>query len=254
MSFHLRRYARALSQHRHWAWLALLPLALYLLYAALYDVELTRSQEFSYSSGDLPVAASNSPTGSFRLSQLLAHPELFLLDEFALIQLHRKLVSFEEFAGPSGQLALGRMIGTAMSLSGEGDSRLRLSYRGESALLGDVLIGFYTDRLLKKTSEGMLRARSSGDQTPYSFQLLGDMQIATNTAVWNARRLLPATLVLVCSLAGLLLVIALVEFTDQSFKSERQIARYLELPILGAMPDVQRIARRLAESKVSSDP
>lgn len=254
MSFHLRRYARALRQHRHWAWLALLPLALYLLYAALYDVEFTRSQGFDYSSAELPVAASNSPTGSFRLSQLLAHPELFLLDEFALIQLHKKLGLFEELVGPSGQVVLARMIGATMSLTDEGDSRVRLSYHGESALLGDVLVAFYTDRLLKKTSEGMQRARSSGDETPYSFQLRGDMQIATKTALWSARRLLPATLVLVCSLAGLLLVIALVEFTDQSFKSERQIARYLELPILGAMPDVQRIARRLAESKVSNDP
>jgi capsular polysaccharide biosynthesis protein len=41
-----------------------------------------------------------------------------------------------------------------------------------------------------------------------------------------------------------MLIISLLELTDPAFKSERQMARYLEMPVLGTMPDVQRLAEQ----------
>jgi len=40
-------------------------------------------------------------------------------------------------------------------------------------------------------------------------------------------------------------VLAVLEWFDPSFKSERQIAQYLELPILGSIPDLNKISAAL---------
>jgi capsular polysaccharide biosynthesis protein len=35
------------------------------------------------------------------------------------------------------------------------------------------------------------------------------------------------------------------EWSDPSFKSERQVAQYLELPILGSLPDLNKVSAAL---------
>ena len=122
------------------------------------------TQHLSYSGGDLPVAASNSPTGSFRLQQIIDHPDLVFLDEFALMQLDRKLSTLDELVGPAANTALPNLIAETMTLSKQGDSELVLGYQGSNPLLGNLLVSFYTDRLLRKASEGMLRGRASDEQ------------------------------------------------------------------------------------------
>jgi capsular polysaccharide biosynthesis protein len=51
----------------------------------------------------------------------------------------------------------------------------------------------------------------------------------------------------VVSLIIILIIIGLMEWADPAFKSERQVARYLDLSIIGSLPDLQKISRALAE-------
>ncbi len=245
MSFYLYRIGKALQARRHWWWLVLVLPLLYLIYAAFDAAQTHLTQQFSYSGGDLPVAASNSPTGSFRLQQIIDHPDLVFLDEFALMQLDRKLSTLDELVGAGSQTALPNLIAETMTLSRHGDSELVLGYQGSNQLLGNLLLSFYTDRLLRKASEGMLRERASDEQADHYLRLSGEIQAGESRRWWRADRLPMALLLLALSGSGLFLLIVTLELMDPSFKSERQMARYLELPVLGSMPDINRLARQI---------
>jgi capsular polysaccharide biosynthesis protein len=53
-------------------------------------------------------------------------------------------------------------------------------------------------------------------------------------------------LLLAAGLAAVLLWIGILELLDTSFKSERQIARILRLPVLGTVPNVFRLSEEIS--------
>lgn len=243
MRFYFKRIIKALRARQRWWWLVLVAPLLYLIYAAVYDVRVGRAQHLEYSGGDLPIAASNSPTGIFRLQQILDHPELVLLDEFALAQLDHKLASLVELVGLSGQYELPTLISETMTLSEQGDDELVVAYQGSKPLLGEILVRFYTDRLLRKASEGMLRNRAATTSDPQFLRLAGELRQSESRSWWRTDRLPMTALLLVISGVGVFLVVVVLELADPSFKSERQMARYLGIPVLGKIPDLHKLAR-----------
>ena len=60
-------------------------------------------------------------------------------------------------------------------------------------------------------------------------------------SVWRHARFEPAFYIFVITLIALLVLIVLFEWLKPSFRSERHIAHYLKVPILGAFPDLKRI-------------
>jgi len=42
-----------------------------------------------------------------------------------------------------------------------------------------------------------------------------------------------------------MMILGMLEWADPSFKSERQVARYLGLPIIGSLPDLNKICAAL---------
>lgn len=245
MGFYLRRYIAALHAHKRWLLLALLPLTLYWVLAVLYDVTFTVSRDFSAYSGDIPVSAPENPTGTFKLGALTAEPDLLFLDGFAVAQLRKQVVLLEKFGGAPDDNTLRRVAHSTMALAEIGGTGLRLSYTGKDVTLGTALVAFYTDRLLKRIENGMARVRPRVAPPAVAFQPAGEIAVISRNSIWSSDRLLPATVVLTISVLGVLLLIAAVEASDSSFKSERQIARYLGLPVLGAIPDAASLARNL---------
>ena len=197
-------------------------------------------------SGDIHIAAANSPIKTLTLETLLADPDQLFLDPFALNQLQQQL-ELQPDAGalPTGQ-GLRRAAHGAMRLAGLPDSRLRLSYAGSSARLGEIMVEFYGERLRQRVAEGAAR-RPASEAGPDRFQVDGRMNVAGVATPWSAERLPRASFIFVLSLLAVLLLIGLLELSDPSFKSERQIARYLDLPVLGSMPDATQLARHLKE-------
>lgn len=247
MRFFLKHYGKTLRVHRKWALLALLPFVLYLIFAAFDDVTFNISQELSPFSPDSPVAASDSPVATVTLSELIADPDLLFLDAFALMQLKQELGLQDRGAGPSDDNDLRRAVHSTLSLSVTEDPRLRLSYTGKDAKRGRILVTFYTSRLLKRIQEGTARAQVRGMQAPLEVRPSGDLAVVGMRSIWSADRILPATVALLLSALGAMVLIALLEWSDRSFRSERQMARYLGLPVLGTMPDAEPLVLALPE-------
>ena len=251
MGFYLTRYRRALRVHDKWALLALLAPVLYLIFAVFNDLTFKISQDFSPYYGGTPVVVPYSPVRISKLEELVEKPDLLFLDEFALPQLQKKLGLLENGDPVANDSALRKLAHSTMSLTDLGDARLRLSYHGKDQELGRALVGFYTDRLLKRINDGMLRTAPRTvppgplGLRPVSSIAVSDIVVIGERSVWDAQRLLPAVVVLALSCLGVLVLIAVLELTDPSFKSERQMARYLGVPALGALPNAEPLVRRL---------
>lgn len=244
MIFYLKRYFTALWLRRKWMALAFAPLFIYLVFAALRDDSFIVAQDFSYT-GEVKVSASNNPAATLTLDALVSDQDLLFLDAFALAQLQKRLELMKEGAGIPAESELRRLVHSALSLTREPDSIVRLSYHGENADLGGALVSFYTERLLKRVDDGRARIRSETDSAASTFNASGGMVTNGMQALWNPNRLLPASVVFFIALLGLMLLVGLFELLDPSFKSERQIARYLGLPVLGAIPNAEPLMRNL---------
>ncbi|WP_295578550.1 hypothetical protein [uncultured Lamprocystis sp.] len=247
MDFYLKRFGIALRTHQRWALLVLLALSLYLIGAALRDVTYTLSREVQPYTANLPVAASTSPVDTLTMDVLLADPDLLFLDGFAMTQLQKELRLQPTSDALADEHALRRLVHSSLSLSAIGDSSLRVSYRGNDATLGRVLVEFYTERLLKRVADGVMRTQSRLAPTARPLLPAGTIQVITEHSPWAANRLRPTIAVLLISSLSVLILIGLFELNDPSFKSERHIARYLALPVLGAIPDAGPLLRTLPD-------
>jgi len=69
--------------------------------------------------------------------------------------------------------------------------------------------------------------------------------VVGHTTFWRPDRLLPLLGILAGALMLWFILAGFVELADPSFKSERQISRYLDLPVIGVMPDLEPLVLRL---------
>lgn len=247
MVFYLKRYLAAFRERKHWTLMALVPVILYLIVAALRVDNFAVTQDFMYS-GDVRVAAANSPIDTLTLETLLSDPDRLFLDPFALSQLQQRLELQPDATTLPANQGIRRLAHGSMRLTSHPDARLRLSYEGPNARLGEIMVDFYGERLMRRVEDGAARRQPTESRAPYSFKTDGTLTTVGIASPWSAERLPRATLVLALSLLAVLLLIGVLELSDPSFKSERQIARYLDLPVLGSMPDATQLARHLKES------
>jgi hypothetical protein len=153
---------------------------------------------------------------------------------------------------------LMQVIKSAMSLS-YGNDLLRISYSGVNQEMGAFLAAFYAKKIVKKTEDGvrrqeMLAARQMQQEgtappmpksPPYS-ELKGGLTVESQKALWRSERLPMTVLLLAAGLAAVLIWIGILELLDTSFKSERQIARILRLPVLGTVPNVLSLSKEIS--------
>ncbi|HDS16214.1 MAG TPA: hypothetical protein ENN66_06310 [Proteobacteria bacterium] len=255
MLFNLRRFLYALTQHRPWLGLALLPLAAYLLITAMTADRFTLTRSLN-SNPDYPVAVTTSPVDTISLRSLANSPDHFFTDRLAM-------VSWCRYAETNPGLAKYNfkdketMLATlaALSLTLDQNNHLQLTYFGPDAELGKQLVDYYMNRLLSRMRAGYHRQpeelkNRSDFALPETIQLdKTNLEKHDHLAWWRRERCRPALMIAVFPLLVVLLMIGFREFLDPSFKSGRQAARYLNLPILGFIPSLDPIISNLKKGE-----
>jgi hypothetical protein len=253
MLFNLRRYFYALTQYWYWLIFALIPLAAYLLISGVRADRFTLSRTLNINP-DYPVAVTTSPVDTISLQSLATAPDHFFTDRLALS-------SWKRFAETSPGLAkynfkdkqtmLEAIKSLTLVLNQKND--LTISYHGPDTDLGIQLVNYYTERLLSRLRAGYHRqlaglANEKGYSSPQALQLdKTRFNKSKHSSWWRDERVGAAALAAILPLIISLFIIGFKEFTDPSFKSGRQAARYLNLPILGFFPSLEPIINNLQD-------
>lgn len=206
MPYMIRRYAHGASRYKAWFLLALLMPGLYLLAAFYSPDQHTISQK---------IFASKTTR--------------FLLFE-AELSADELIKSQSVFFATSSPLNASLTPATtdALSLS-SGKEGLTVSYFGGNLEQGKSLVGHHATRI-KEAAWPQNSATS-----------LGPLQTTPERRLLRPDHVGPATLLLLGSFTCVLILIGALEWNDAALKSERQIARYVGLPVLGSLPNLDVI-------------
>ena len=244
MHFNIKRYFCGVSKRRIWLLLILFPPMFYIFASAGYTDRFSIKQNISISK-DLPFALTAGPSGLKPIKEIVIHPENFFLNNYAVRKLYTKLYVGKAVYRTDGQFRnLLETIKNTMSIETPSEDIAIIAYNGKDKAIGQTLVNYYVNRLIEKGKEGLLRSKykESSFKLP---ALMGSMEINEHRALWRAERLVPLVLITLISLIGVLMILAVLEWSDPSFKSERQVAQYLGLPILGSLPDLNKISAAL---------
>jgi hypothetical protein len=254
--YYVRRYLHGLKARSPWLLLILLPPLTYLIFAALRADRFVVKQDVGISR-DAPIALSTSPVDFAKMSDFLAQPAEFFSDRFAVRELYGQLYPGTILDQTSPQFGpLLSAVERHMLMISPSDKLVRIMYRGADPALGAKLVEFYAKRLIKKSEDGLKRSKAQlakgppalGQEASVTAQLRGGPGKEAQRALWRRGRLPTLLKLTIVSVLVVLVLIGALEWADASFKSVRQVARYLNVPVLGALPDLNRVSKTLSAS------
>ena len=250
MHFIIKRYLHGAYRRRLWLLLIfLIPLAHLVLSAIRYD-RFSVKQNISIAK-ETPVAFGVTPVGLKQMGEIAARPDDFFQNNFTVRKLYSELHSGPTMYGSDGKFhILMNNLKNDMSLTMPNDNVVTITYHGRDQNTGITLVGYYSKRLVQKAMEGLDRSKllNSKSQLP---KMIGSMQIEEHRALWRSERLSPIVAIIIISLITVMALLAVLEWADLSFKSERQVARYLGLPILGSLPNLNKVSAELGTTHSS---
>jgi len=269
MRYYVRRYRHGLRKIRRWLPLVLLPSVVYLLVISAAPDRFSVIQKVSVQQ-TAPIALSRTPLDIMPMAAITASPAELFLDDFAILDLANASQAFPGLKKETASRNLRGMIESSMTLKPADDASVLLYYYGHDVEMGKILVNFFTQRLVSRSKDGLVRnmrnltragasepnggspqlqtARPAGtgsaiSQAPAAPE--GEMRIEAHRTFWRPDRLLPSAGILAGALVLWLILAGFVEWADPSFRSERQISRYLDLPVIGTMPDLGPLIQRL---------
>jgi hypothetical protein len=239
--FLIKRYFIAFSARRLWLIATFLPVLAYLVYTASRPDRFMVYQDITVSK-DAPVALTGSPVGFTNINEFITRPDDFFLGRFALMELYMKLHAGKTIDQAKREYApLMESIKREMSMTMLSQGQVRVAYYGGDQKAGEKIVSFFLTRLINKINDGINRSKLQSK--PVSVSSLGSMQIQMYRALLRSDRALPAVSIFILFFLLMLVLIGVLEWADQSFISERQVGRYLGLPTLGALPDLNFICK-----------
>ena len=251
MNFTLRRFKEGILKRRSFFVAALIFPIAYLLLAMVVPSHYLVYQDVSIAP-DAPIAVTSSPVGVQPMSEVVAEQEAFFRDVFALKILDNRSELGVSGIGQEERLRnLGTVVTRDMSLTMQGNQVARISYLGNDEGLGATLAGYYSERLIKRANDGQNRSAGGGpgsvapDSEAPAASLVGTVGVEPQRVFWEESRLVPliAVIVLAFLLAGIMA--GMFEWLDPSFKSDRQVGRYLDATVLGSVPNLEKMAKQL---------
>ena len=250
MHFNIKRYFYGISKRRYWLLLILLPPMCYIFVSAGYTDRFSIKQNISISKG-LTLALAPDPAGLKQIKEIVSHPDDFFLNNYAVRKLYTKLYVGTAVYRADGQYRnLLETIKKNMSIEMPSENIAIIAFYGKDKAIGQTFVSYYANRLIQKGKEGLLRSKDKESNFKLPA-LMGNMEINEHRSLWRSERLVSLVLTTFISLIAVLIVLAVLEWSDSSFKSERQVAQYLELPILGSLPDLNKISEALHSKRES---
>lgn len=244
LRFFLERSFQAISAHRLWLLPAVVPLAVYVVVSAVVPDRFVVRQEVSLSGNDL-IALSPKPGDLKAVNELVSSPHYFFLNKFALVLVGQRLeMNMEGEEAGKSLPALNKEVEDCLSLTMT-EGRAVVRYDGGNSQRGRVMVAFYAQRLIQQAGDWLKKNRKGLDKSGSVLKLLGKITISEYFSLWRSKRLLPSIILFFGSLLIIMTVIALAAWFTPSFRSERHMADYLKVPILGTSPDLERIAEAL---------
>jgi hypothetical protein len=235
-----------------------LPPLFYLGLSAVRADRFFAMQDVSISSNS-PVSLTSNPVDFQMMSEVFSEPDNLFLDSLALRDIYSEL-----YGGTTADWADTRYRTVKSAAENDlevrmlGDKTARVSYFGKDLELGQTMVGYYSRRLVQRAQQGFVRSRqkalkqgSSGVSVDGGTGLMGtiglkgDFLIEAQRALWRPERAVPLVWAFSVSLLVVLVFLGVLEWSDPAFKSERQVARYLGLPILGSLPDLTLVSDAL---------
>jgi len=248
MVFNLRRFIYAVSRCRFWLLLILVPPIIYIIVSSGSPDRFSIQQKISISK-DLVLASGSD--GFESVKAVVSHPDDFLLNNFAVRKLFAKL--HPGTAVYRADLQFRDLLNTIkdnMSIEMPSENIALITFFGKDKETGQTLVNYYSQRFIQKAKEGLVRSthKEFNDKIPV---LSGNIETNTHRSLWRSDRLIPLMLISFISLNAILVLLVVFEWSDPSFKSERQVAQYLELPILGSLPDLNKVTVALDSKRES---
>ncbi|MBN2514859.1 MAG: hypothetical protein JXC33_02375 [Deltaproteobacteria bacterium] len=240
MHFNIKRYGHGLSTRRNWLLLILLPPLLYLLFGAMHYDRFSVNQSISISK-DTPFAHAATGAGITKVENIISNPDIFFLNNYAVRQLYTTLYAGTAVYRADRQFrTLLDTVRSTMTLTAPTGNLVKINYSGPDERMGRILVGYFSQRLMSKSREGIARSRVKlqANEMP---AMTGAMNVEKYRAFWRADRTVPFVLTAFFSVLAILVLIGVLEWSDPSFKSERQVAQYVDLPIIGSLPNLNRI-------------
>lgn len=246
MNFLLKRYLYGLSKRRFWLLLVFALPCLYLFISTLKADRFTVTQSILITES-APVALTSKPTGFMILKDIISEPADFFQNSFAIKTLSTDIFVKSSLNTPDEQ-ALIIEIKDNMSMAISGNDTLKMQYYGKDLETGRVLVNYYAKRLLTASNEGLTRSNMVLIDESLLPILSEGLYIIEHRALWRTDRLAPMVRIMMVSLLGVFILLWALEWNDSSFKSERQLGRYLNIPVLGSVPDIGSISTMIASN------
>lgn len=200
-------------------------------------------------SDDAPVASAVNPLGFKSFGVIKNAPEDFFENQFDVANSTRMVVSnyYEKYSSK----IIKESISDCSFVTGDEENKVQIMYEGKYLELGRILVSYYADRLLIKAQEGLYRSRTTPAKN-VKTAIDGDLQVTKLRSIWRSDRLSPLIVSIVISILIVFSLLCFLEWSDPSLKSERQVARYTGLPILGAVPDLNKVSKKMhSETDIS---
>lgn len=240
MHFNIKRYGHGLSTRRNWLLLILLPPLLYLLFGAMHYDRFSVNQSISISK-DTPVAHSTTGAGITKIEKIISNPDIFFLNNYAVRQLYTTLYAGTAVYRADRQFrTLLDTVRNTMSFKAPTGNLVTISYYGSDERMGRILVGYFSQRLMSKAREGIARSRVKLQENEMPT-MTGSINVEKYRAFWRGDRTVPFVLTAFFSVIAILVLLGVLEWSDPSFKSERQVAQYIDLPIIGSLPNLNKI-------------
>lgn len=253
MRFYVKWFLYGLRRRPALLAAAFIPLLAFLLVTGLsYD-------RFSVSlvlplAGSTPVAVRSSPIAVVSVADFAAEGSRFFAEELTPGAWRRLSVRCPAAAryDIKARRQWVALINSLRLTYDDAGGRVTIAYEGPDLELGRTLTAFGAERLLARVRAGRQRRKRypgaggehHADSTPQEIAI-GKAKIKRYRAWWRAERLPAAAASLVLPLIFVLVLSAYLEFTHPAFKSGRQAARYLDLPILGTLPNLDVLSTLL---------